>query len=92
MLREKKVIAFTATSSVPYERFIHNTICHPTVLKFKSEYEMVKGISPVNDPHIVACSNEVNLIHSVITDIQKHYDIQPIVLIVDDNHREKLVE
>lgn len=92
LLKEKQVIAFTATSSVPYERFIHNTICHPQVLKFKSEYEMVNGISPVSDPHIVTCTNEDQLIVAVLNDINKHYDLHPIVLIVDDKHKEKLLE
>ena len=43
----RKVYAFSATSSPPYERLVNNCICTPKVLKFKSEYELVHGMSPV---------------------------------------------
>ena len=40
----KKVYAFSATSSAPYERFFNNCIGPPKVLRFKSEYQMVHGV------------------------------------------------
>ena len=48
--RERKVFAFSATSSVPHERLVNNVIGMPKVLKFKSEYELVHGSSPIADP------------------------------------------
>jgi len=41
------VIAFTATSSPQHERLVSNTIGLPKVLRFKSEYELVNGTSPI---------------------------------------------
>jgi len=46
-LKDKKVIAFSASSSIIYEKFINNCINKPKVLKFKSQYELVHGISPI---------------------------------------------
>lgn len=43
----KKVIAFSATSSIPIERFVNNCIARPFILKFPSEYELIHGISPI---------------------------------------------
>ena len=57
-LKGRKVIAFSATSSVPYERFVNNCIDKPTVLKFKSEYELIHGVSPVADPTVIACADQ----------------------------------
>lgn len=45
--KDRKVFAFTATSSAILERFIHNCIGSPAVLKFLSEYEMKNGQSPI---------------------------------------------
>ena len=56
-LNGRRVIAFTATSSVHYERFVSNCITKPIVLKFKSEYELVHGASPVSDATIIPCSD-----------------------------------
>lgn len=46
-LKGKKVIAFSATSTPSIERVVSNNITKPTVIKFKSEYEMVSGSSPI---------------------------------------------
>ena len=43
----RKVYAFSATTSPAYEKLLNNCIGAPRVLKFKSEYEMVHGTSPV---------------------------------------------
>jgi hypothetical protein len=56
-LRDRKVFAFSATSSIPYERLVNNCITSATSLKFKSEYELVHGTSPVTDPTIIPCSD-----------------------------------
>jgi hypothetical protein len=56
-LRDRKVSAFSATSSIPYERLVNNCITSATSLKFKSEYELVHGTSPVTDPTIIPCSD-----------------------------------
>jgi hypothetical protein len=54
--RDKHVIAFSATSSASYERFVANCIVKPKMLKFKSEYELVHGTSPIQDPNIISCN------------------------------------
>lgn len=46
-LKEKRVVAFTATSSVCHERFVNNCINKPLVLHFKSEYELKSGVTPI---------------------------------------------
>lgn len=46
-LRDKKVIAFSATSSLIVEKFVSNCITKARVLKFKSQYEHVNGVSPI---------------------------------------------
>ena len=51
-LRNKIVFAFSATSSPAHERLLNTCIGEPLVLHFKSEYEMVRGASPVVDPAI----------------------------------------
>jgi hypothetical protein len=43
----RKVFAFTATSSVAFERFVHNCIAPPAILRFSSEYEIKNKISPI---------------------------------------------
>jgi light-regulated signal transduction histidine kinase (bacteriophytochrome) len=91
-LKDRKVIAFSATTSPSHERFINNIIGHPIVLKFKSEYELVKGVSPVSDPTIVMCLTDSALHDSMALDIAKHYDQHPIIAIADDQYRGRLVE
>ena len=89
--RGHKVIAFTATSSVSYERLVHHCICPPTVLKFKSEFELVHGTAPVADPTIVSCVSNDSLFASLVTDIDKHFELHPIIIIADASYRERLL-
>ena len=49
-LKNRRVFAFSATSSPSHERLLNACICEPLVLTFKSEYEMVRGTSPNVDP------------------------------------------
>ena len=44
---DRKVILFSATSSLTIERFITRCIDIPLVLRFISEYEHKTGISPI---------------------------------------------
>lgn len=55
-LRGKTVFAFSATSSPAHEKFLNSCINRPTILRFKSEYEMVKGSSPIADPTLHQCT------------------------------------
>ena len=89
--RGRKVIAFSANSSVPYERLVNYCICQPTVLKFKSEFELVNGTSPVADPAIVLSSNADTLYGALITDIDKHYEKHPVIIISDNIYRDRLL-
>ena len=47
LLRGRNVFAFSATSSVPIERFVFKTISAPLKISFKSEYEFINGTSPL---------------------------------------------
>ena len=75
------MIAFTATSSLSYERFVVNCIGKPKVLKFKSEYELVTGVSPIQEPNIVSCSDDSNKVVRAFEDINKLYESKPIIVI-----------
>jgi hypothetical protein len=48
----RRVFAFSATSSKSHERLLNDCISEPKIMKFKSEYEMVRGASPIVDPTI----------------------------------------
>ena len=89
--RGRKVKAFSATSSVPYERLVNYCICQPTVLKFKSEYELVNGTSPVADPAIVLSSDADSLYGALVIDIDKHYEKHPVIIISDIDYRDRLL-
>ena len=77
----RKVYAFTATSSPAYERLLNNCIGAPKVLKFKSEYEMVHGTSPVQEAIIRPCTDHQSVLEMVVEDIAKVYDQKPVVVV-----------
>ena len=66
---------------------INNCICTPTVLKFKSEYEMVHGTSPVTDPSIVPCMDTPGYETAILVDLDKHYELHPVILVVGSESR-----
>ena len=82
-LREKKVIAFTATTSLSYERLIHNCISPPLTLRFQSEYELINGVSPVQLPNISTFTEESLMLQSLASDIESLYEKKPIIIIHD---------
>lgn len=82
-LKERKVFAFSATSSLSYERFVANCITRPKSLSFKSEYEMVHGVDPVTDAVVVPCEDKEKLLKSLEGDLAKAYDSQPVIIILD---------
>jgi hypothetical protein len=86
------VFAFTATSSVPYERLVNNCIARPTVLKFKSEYEMVKGVSPVTDAAIVQVLDAAGVLAALGADVAKFYDKKPIIIIRHEDQEESIIK
>ena len=47
LLKGRKVILFSATSSIASERFITRSIDKPLILKLFSEYELTTWISPI---------------------------------------------
>ena len=85
------MIAFTATSSVSYERLVYHCICPPTVLKFKSEFELVHGSAPVADPTIVSCVSNDSLFASLVADVDKHFELHPVIIITDASYRDRLL-
>lgn len=86
------MFAFTATSSVPYERLVNNCIARPTVLKFKSEYEMVKGVSPVTDAAIVQVLDAAGVLVALGADVAKYYDKKPIIIIRHEDQEESIIK
>ena len=89
-LKEKKVIAFSATTSSIYERLIHNCIGRPTVLKFKSEFELVNGTSPIQEPQLLNSRDEGEQELHLLKNIENYYDRKPIIIIHDDKQKENL--
>ena len=83
-LRGHRVIAFTATSSQPYERLVNNCIVPPVVLKFKSEYELIHDIAPVSDPTVITCVDPAALHVALCQDIDKHYEKHPVIVIANE--------
>ena len=77
----RKVYAFSATSSPAYERLLNNCIGAPRVLKFKSEYEMVHGSSPVQEAIIKPCPDHQSALEMVVEDIAKIFDQKPVVVV-----------
>ena len=73
--------AFTATSSPAYERLLNNCIGTPKVMRFKSEYEMVHGTSPVQEAIIRSCTDVHSVLEMVVEDISKVYDQKPVVVV-----------
>lgn len=50
--KSRKVFAFSATTSIAFERFVNNCINALAVLKFASEYELKHGVSPISEGYI----------------------------------------
>ena len=85
------MIAFSATSNTSYERFVNNCITKPTILKFKSEYEMVNGASPISDATIITCHDSEKMMAAFDNDLAKHYDQKPIIVIHDKHQRDDII-
>ena len=83
-LRGKRVFAFSATSSISHERLLGSLLEPPTTVKLKSEYEMVHGVSPVGDASVIVCSDQVRLEQQLQADLEKRYDIGPVIVILDE--------
>ena len=87
-----KVVAFSATTCIPIERFVNNCIGPLTILKFSSEYEVVNGVYPVLDGHVVPCGFHKNILLEVEKDLVKHCELKPLVVIHDTDQLEDLRE
>ena len=57
------------------------------MLKFKSEFEMVFGTSPVTDPSVVPCIDTPRFEEAVLADLDKHYELHPVILVVGSESR-----
>ena len=77
----RKVYAFSATSSPAYERLLNNCVGVPRALRFKSEYEMVHGTSPVQEAIIRPCSDHQSALEKVVEDIASVFDQKPVVVV-----------
>lgn len=81
--KDKKVFAFTASSSIIYEKFINNCINKPKVLKFKSQYEFIHGITPIQEATHVNYKNEEELYIKLSSHIERMYKTKPLLIIYD---------
>ena len=88
----RKVYAFSATSSPAYERLLHNCVGVPRALKFKSEYEMVHGTSPVQEAVIRTCQDKNAVLAMIEEDISKTYDHKPVVVVHNSEQEAFLVQ
>jgi hypothetical protein len=84
-LKGKKVIAFSATSTPSIERVIQNNITKPSLIKFKSEYEMVSGSSPIQDAIVESVGSQEELINKAMNLVIAQFDSKPIIVIHNDS-------
>lgn len=84
-LKGKKVIAFSATSTPSIERIIQNIVIKPTVIKFKSEYEMVNGASPIQDAIVESVGSQEDVINKAMNVVATNFDSKPIIVIHNDD-------
>jgi hypothetical protein len=83
-LRQKKVFAFSATSSPAHERILDSCIGAPTILKFKSEYEMMHDACPIVDPVVYASKSNEDRMQSFEAELERQYENFPVVIIHDE--------
>jgi hypothetical protein len=91
-LKGRRVFAFSATSSKSHERLLNDCISEPKIMKFKNEYEMVRGTSPIVDPTIHSCKDESDLIKVFEEELIKFYEQQPIIIVATDSQRDKVLK
>lgn len=89
-LRGKQVFAFSATSSTSHERLLNNCINEPNILRFQSEYELVKGASPVVDPTVQQCSDYKQLISQFEHALAQYYEQLPVIVVLEQQQREEV--
>ena len=75
------MFAFSATSTASYERLLSNCVARLTVLKFKSEYELVHGSSPIADATIVPVADTASMLTALEVDLCRFYDQRPVIII-----------
>lgn len=83
-LQTANTIFFSATTSVTYERFVSQYLSPICCLKFKSEYEIIHGVSPTGAGTIKTCVDEVQLWDIFKDDLVKHSEQQPIVIFCNE--------
>ncbi len=88
--KNHKVIAFSATRNIPIERFVNNCICKPKALKFNSEYELLNGMTPVQEGHIESCGSYPQLLKTLEHELIKHYDSKPLIVIHEQDQFEDI--
>lgn len=64
-----------------YERLFNSCIGKPFILNFKSEYELLNGISPIEEPRLVNYTSNESITKVVEKDIEHNYDKKPIIII-----------
>ena len=75
------MFAFSATSSISYEKLILKCIVKPLALEFKSEYELIYEVSAISIPTIQNCSTPDQLLLTLYKGILKFYESKPIIVI-----------
>jgi hypothetical protein len=52
----------------------------------------VHGVSPVSDPTVVTCKDNNVLVNSLLTDLEKYFEKTPVIVILPDNERERVID
>ena len=91
-LRDKQVLAFSATSSLSHERLFGSCIGRPKVLAFKSEFEMLHGANPIAEAGVVVCQDALKLQQQLQADLEKHYEAKPVIVVIDEDQRRSIEE
>jgi uncharacterized protein YjgD (DUF1641 family) len=64
---------------------IQNNVTKPTVIKFKSEYEMIIGTSPIQDAIVESVASQDELIDKAMNLIISQFDSKPIIVIHNED-------
>ena len=71
----------TTVSSAFYEKLLTNCVARLTVLKFKSEFELVYGSSSIADATIVPVADTALMLTALERDLSRFYDLRSVIII-----------
>jgi hypothetical protein len=72
------------------ERIVNNCITPYVMLKFPSEYELIHGVSPIQDAKLINLKPNQDLIKETQELIDSNFDGKPLIVIHDSDHEHEL--